>query len=384
VRSKPSGLLLAAGVAFAFARATAQEAPAPASGLQVGPYDVPKHWSKYKYPETVPEGVSYHIIVRGDTLWDLSARYLKNPLLWPQIWNDNKYITDAHWIYPGDPLVLKKIEVVAETAGQTPTTPTGEEAGAAAAAAQAAAGLQGSTESPLYPATEGTTLQCAPQILAKRDDEGLKIVGSEEGDRDKTTFGDRDILYLNKGSNAGLKPGDVFTSHKLGKTVTHPVKGGSLGRKVVTTGWVRVLLVQETSATVVVEQACTEIRPGEYLTPFERIPIPLVLRRPPADRMTPPSGKAQGYLVDIGESTGEGVDSQIAAAGHLVYVDLGTQTGVAPGNLLTAWRIEFPKTPSSRHVTGELAVLLVREKMALARVLYSPTTLELGDHVEIR
>lgn len=380
MKSKPSGLLLAGAVAFTFARAVAQEAPAPPAELKVGPYDVPKHWSKYKYPETIPEGVAYHIIVRGDTLWDLSARYLKNPLLWPQIWNDNKYITDAHWIYPGDPIVLKKIDVVAEGAGQTPATPTAEEA----AAAQAGVGVQGPGESPLYPATEGVTLQCAPQILPRRDDESLKIVGSEAGPRDQTTYGDRDILYLNKGSNAGVKPGDVFTTHKLEARVKHPRTGKNMGRKVVTSGWVRVILVQETSATAVVEQACTEIRPGEYLTPFERIPVPLLLRRPPADRLTPPSGKAQGYLVNIGESSGEGVDSQIAGAGHLVFVDLGAQTGVAPGSLLTAWRIEFPKTPSSRHVVAELAVLQVRERHSLAKVIYSSNTLEVGDQVEIR
>jgi LysM domain-containing protein len=378
VRSKPSGVLLAGALAFAFSRALAQEAAAPSGEMKVGPYEVPKHWSKYKYPESVPEGVNYHIIVKGDTLWDLAGRYLKKPLLWPQLWNDNKYITDAHWIYPGDPIFLKNIEVVADTAGQTPTTPAGEDA-----AATATTGAQGPAESPLYPATEGTTLQCAPQILASRDDESFKVVGSEAGPKDQTTYGDRDILYLSKGSNAGIKPGDVFTTNKVGHNIKHP-RGGTIGRKIVTTGWVRVILVQETSSTAIVEQACTEIRPDEYLKPFERIPVPLVLRRPPADRLTPPSGKAQGYLVDIGESSGEGVEAQIAGAGHLVFVDLGTQSGVAPGNLLTAWRIEYPKTPSSRHVVGELAVLQVRERYSLAKVLYSTNTLFVGDQVEIR
>src|SRR6185295_10570356 len=97
----------------------------------------------------------------------------------------------------GDPLVLKKIEVVAEGAGQTPATPTAEDTTTTTTAAgQGGIGGAGSTESPLYPATEGSTLQCAPQILPRSDDQSLKIVGSEEGSRDKTTFGDRDILYL--------------------------------------------------------------------------------------------------------------------------------------------------------------------------------------------
>ncbi len=61
---------------------------------------VEKHWSRYVYPEEVPANVKVHIIERGDTLWDLAGKYLKNHFLWPQIWEANKYIRDAHWIYP--------------------------------------------------------------------------------------------------------------------------------------------------------------------------------------------------------------------------------------------------------------------------------------------
>lgn len=382
MRSKRSGLLLAAAVAFAFAGASAQDAPGTA-GPKVGPYEVPKHWSKYKYPESVPDGMAYHIIEKGDTLWDLAGKYLKRPLLWPQIWNDNKYISDAHWIYPGDPLMLKKIEIVADTAGQAvPTTPAaGEEAGAAAGRAGAAA--EGATESPLYPATEAVTLQCAPQIQPSRDDESFKVVGSEQG-RIQVSYSDRDILYLNKGSNAGIKPGDTFSIHRAGSKVKHPKTGKTLGTKVITKGWLRVILAQETSATAVVEQACTEILAGEYLKPFEKVSVPLVLRRPPADRLSPPSGKAQGYVVDIGHATGYGLEEQVAAAGHLLFVDLGAQTGVAPGNLLTAFRLEYPKTPSSRHVLGQLAILSVKENVALAKILYSADMVQVGDQVEVR
>jgi len=41
-------------------------------------------------------------VQKGDTLWDLSEEYLKDPFLWPDLWKANPHIEDAHWIYPGD------------------------------------------------------------------------------------------------------------------------------------------------------------------------------------------------------------------------------------------------------------------------------------------
>ena len=113
------GVLAASLVALGGAgTAAGQENKEGGAALRTGPATVAPHWSKYKYPESVPEGATYYIIERGDTLWDLSKRYLGNPFLWPQIWDQNRYITDAHWIYPGDPLILPKIALISERAGE--------------------------------------------------------------------------------------------------------------------------------------------------------------------------------------------------------------------------------------------------------------------------
>ena len=92
--------------------------PADSAGLKTGPATVAPHWSKNKFPDTVAEGAFYYIVERGDTLWDLSKRFLGNPYLWPQIWDQNRYIRDAHWIYPGDPIVLPKVSLISERAGE--------------------------------------------------------------------------------------------------------------------------------------------------------------------------------------------------------------------------------------------------------------------------
>ena len=45
----------------------------------------------------------------GDTLWDISARFLSKPWLWPEIWQANPQVRNPHLIYPGDQLNLSFI-----------------------------------------------------------------------------------------------------------------------------------------------------------------------------------------------------------------------------------------------------------------------------------
>jgi LysM repeat protein len=366
--------VLAAGLVFA------QDAPA---GIQTGPATIAPHWTKNtSYPTSIPEGAAYYIVVRGDTLWDIADRYLKNPYLWPQIWDQNKYVADAHWIYPGDPLVLPKLAVVAEQAGEAPVPggPEGleEEPGEVALGELPGAGEEGAgAAAALGPVTEEMALQCAMYVVQDREDQSLYVVGSEQGG-DKVALSERDIVYLNKGSNAGVKAGDLYTLHHAGDTVRHPVSGRKIGTKVQTTGWLKVILVQEDAACAVIERACLDIYAGDYLKPFEKVNVPMVVRRAPAECCEPPNGKIARYVVAL-----QG-DVSIGATGHFVTINAGTDDGVAPGNVFAVYRILYPSLPSPRDAVGEATVVAVREKTATAKLTYARKEVMVGDEVELR
>jgi LysM repeat protein len=353
----------------------AQDAPA---GLQTGPATIAPHWTKNSsYPTQVPEGAAYYVVVRGDTLWDLAARYLKNPYLWPQIWDQNKYIRDAHWIYPGDPLVLPKLAVIAEQAGQPPV-PTGPEGlgEEGALGGEAGAGEAGAA-SALRPVTEELSLQCAEYVASQREDESLQLIGSAQGG-DKVALAERDIVYLNKGSNSGVKAGDLYTLHHVVYPLKHPVTGKKLGSKVETTGWVKVILVQEDTACAVIEQSCTDIHAGNYLKPFEKVNVPMVVQPPPADCCAPANGKITRHVVDMQEA------ASIAGTGQFLTIDAGAEDGVAPGNVFSVFRSTYPSVPTPRDAVGEVTVVAVREKTATAKLTYSRKEVMLGDQVELR
>ncbi|WP_394146374.1 LysM peptidoglycan-binding domain-containing protein [Vibrio atypicus] len=63
-------------------------------------------WTKEQPLRIKKDAPTTYTVVKGDTLWDISALYLDSPWLWPRLWQVNPSIENPHLIYPGDKLTL--------------------------------------------------------------------------------------------------------------------------------------------------------------------------------------------------------------------------------------------------------------------------------------
>ncbi len=67
-------------------------------------------WAASTSPELQPNYPKHYTVQKGDTLWGIAARFLKDPWRWPEIWQRNPNIQNPHLIYPGDALVVNIVD----------------------------------------------------------------------------------------------------------------------------------------------------------------------------------------------------------------------------------------------------------------------------------
>lgn len=386
-----SGIVLATTLLGATAPAAADRPP---QNLHL----VNGHWTAWE-PPTPPEGTQIHVIERGDTLWDLAARFYGNPYLWPQLWERNRYILDAHWIYPGDPLVLgPEVQPVENLANAGP----GEEQPAAPGEESAPVPnvlTAGAAASPPLPLGAESDILCSGFIGDLDEKFPFAIVGSEydgmlpnlqgvathgiQGkwgsiNSAKFDLSTGDIIYLNGGRAQGLSAGAVFTAVSPGREVFHP-RGGLFGRFYNYLGRVRVLSVQENSGIGEIIHACDPIRVGTLLRSYEPEPVPLgrVSAMRPVNFPAP-----EEKLLDAPEIIF--TKDQIISLGedHIVYIDRGSDQEVTPGDIYTIYRLNKPGLPPI--VLGELAVLSVQPRSSLAKIIESRYPIYVGDRLELK
>lgn len=357
------------------------------------------HWTAWN-PPTPDAGVQVHVVARGDTLWDIAAKYYGNAYLWPQVWEKNKYILDAHWIYPGDPLVLGLNVAPAQTltennaassgagqAGSGDTAPPPGVVGANEAAGSPmplgaetdiyCQGYIGELDEPFPYAIVGSEYEALSIDPYKRKGTGWRVGSFVSGvNTVKIGLASGDIVYVDGGRARGMTAGSLFTILAPDKPVAHPLTQSVVGRYYRYLGRLRILSVQETTAMAEIVQTCDAIFVGSFLTPFEPEPVPLgrstALR--PVNYPAAADKLAQAPVIVYAKD-----DILALGADHVVHISLGEQD-TTPGDMYTIYREGRPGMPPV--VVGELAVLSVHKRFSVAKIMESRYPIRLGDRLD--
>ena len=356
----------------------------PPDNLQL----VGDHWTPWDPPTSFPEGSEVYIIQKGDTLWDLANEYYGDPYLWPQLWERNQYIMDAHWIYPGDPLIVgvevTSIDEVADGEGDGGDDMADMDAdGGMALDRSSSAPVALGSEADIYCSgfIGATALQYETTVIGREyavsagDIPGshLKYSGSESVILNLSTS---DIIYLEGGRETGQMPGSVYMIMRPEGKVSHPVDSATIGFFYRYVGRARILSVQDTTSIAEIVHACGPVGMGDLLKPFSPEPVPLA-RRSGLIGVNDPVPAEQLAEAPYIVKSNEGLFS--LGQGHVVYIDRGSED-VAPGDLFTIYRETPPGLPPL--VVGELAVLSVTEQASMGKILDSRYTIHIGDRLE--
>ena len=180
---------------------------------------------------------------------------------------------------------------------------------------------------------ERSNLYCAGFVQKSPIDTRAKIVGAVE-EQEKVMFSQNDVMYVSLGSSNGVQVGDTLTVVRPRGQVetrwTH--KDGGLGFYVQEIGALEVVRVKEQVSVVKVKVSCDNFLLGDLVQPSEARMSPVYKYRQPMDLYGDPSGKATGRLFMARDNT------DLIYKDNIVYIDLGAEDNVKPGDYLTVFR----------------------------------------------
>jgi len=365
--------------------------------------------------QPVPGAPEEYVIQKGDTLWDLSQKFLNNPWYWPKIWSLNPSIENPHWIYPGNKLRLLPGEGGAPAQVQAPPEP-----GIDATAANAP------TEPEITPSETSVNMPATPDLDVagrnSREGEASRNTVSVSGKLAFTpppvvTVRSSGLISPEEMANAGTlaasfeekemlatydtayvrfrgempKPGDQLLAFHSEGDIVSPASGRKLAVQTKTTAVLRVLSVEGNQATVQVERTFEEVGRGDLVRPWT----------PQEKRLAPKANTAdlRGVIV-------RSVNPDVSTLGEFneVFVDRGSADGVQEGNTFAVVRrgdglnekgvtgayltVATGKAAEKGQVpeenVGLLVVVDVSEHVSAAVVIKSVREIEPGDTVEMR
>lgn len=348
-----------------------------------------------------------YIVREGDTLWDISNSFLKDPFRWQNIWKENSSIVNPHLIYPGNKIRLFPSETVkagekGKEAGveAVPTVPEGlpvekmqkpEEVQPAAPKAEEAKLKEEAAETQPAPSPSAPKPALQPEVIkivspmmerhglvSVKDKDGVGIiVGSKE---ERLLLSKDDVVYISLAKGTEAKDGDKFTIFAIGAEVKHPVAEEPVGFLTDTLGILKVIKIEKDGTIIAkIEKSYKEILKGARLKFYEPPVGEVALKK---------SEKAiEGFII-------ASLEGKVGAAeSDIVYIDKGKNNGLEQGNIMDIYRpTTTVKDPMSNEEEktiifppeelGKLVIIRVEDNTSTVFIIKSKDVIYKGDRVK--
>lgn len=253
-----------------------------------------------------------YTVKKGDTLWDISSYFLKDPFLWPELWSANPEIENPHLIYPGETLYL----VYKDGRPMLTRTPP-------------FAGTTDRRQPRIRAEPRGRAIPAIPLELIRAFLNGPRVVDEETLKRapyvldfvdEHIVGGAGDAFYA---KHPQRQADELYRVVNLGKVYQDPDTKKDIGQEVVPVAVARIERENEEDLTTMLPlQSSREVRKGDRLLPVEQDP-------PPATFYPhPPSTEIQARIVSIFDGLVQTGRYQI------VTLNRGSKDGLEIGHVL--------------------------------------------------
>lgn len=315
-----------------------------------------------------------YVVEKGDTLWDISSHFLKDPWLWPEVWHINPAIRNPHLIYPGDVIALTWVDgkpvLTLEGAEAIPPPPPRPDLRTVKLSPSARVSkLRRSITT--IPRSAIAQFLRRPFIIDEDDlDDAAYIVSN---------FGDNIISGKNKKIYAArIDDGQVinFNIVRKGDAYIDPDTGELLGYEAINLGEARLQKLGNPT-TLMVTKAYKEILKGDYLMPKEDqiVEVNFFPRAPKHD--------VAGRIISVADG--------LAKIGqfNIVVINKGEDSGLKPGHVLEVHQaglvVEDPHTNDDVRLPEEKAGLMMvfkpYKKVSYGLIMEAYRSLKVLDYV---
>jgi hypothetical protein len=300
---------------------SAEKAPAKggAEGTKAGA-------SRVTMADLQPDAPGEYTVQKGDTLWGIAGRFLKDPWKWPQIWEMNRdQIKDPHWIYPGNVIRLDRSGDSPRLSldGSRPGDYSGPatEATAVANVVKLDPRIRVETLDTAIPSIPGSAIGpflTNPLVVEAGGLDGApSIVATEES---RVIVGAGDVAYADRiGTNAGLN-WQVF---RPGIAIRDPESGEILGFEAKYVADARVRRFGNPT-TLEITKSRQEVNRGDRLAAARETSFPNYVPRAPEKPI-------RGVIMTVDDGVSEFGQFQI------VTINRGSRDGLELGHVLASY-----------------------------------------------